>query len=236
MTTKLKLAEFCAGTGAFSFAFEKTNLVETIFANDFEPNSEKIFNENFKIKLKCCDINNLDVKKDIPKHDIMTSGFPCQPFSVAGKQEGFNDERSNVFLKLIEIIKYHKPRVVIFENVKNLESHDDGNTFKTITNEIKKLNYFYKHKILNTSDITPVPQNRERIYIVCFQNKDEYDKFDFPESINVKDKKNLIDFMEKKIDKKYYYGDKLKVWDEINTNVTKNIKTNTIYQFRRYIC
>jgi DNA (cytosine-5)-methyltransferase 1 len=234
MESKLKLAEFCAGTGAFSLVFEKTNLVETIFANDYEPNSEKIFNENFTIKLKCCDINLLNSKKDIPKHDILTSGFPCQPFSIAGKQEGFDDERSNVFWKLIEIIKIHKPRVVIFENVKNLESHDDGNTFNTITSEIKKINYHYKHKILNTCDITPVPQNRERIYIVCFKNKDDCDRFEFPEAINNKDKKNLIDFMDKKVDKKYYYSDKLKVWEEINTNVTKNISTNTIYQYRRY--
>ena len=118
MESKLKLVEFCAGTGAFSLVFEKTNLVKTIFANDYEPNSEKIFNENFTIKLKCCDINTLDSKKDIPNHDILTAGFPCQPFSIAGNQEGFNDERSNVFWKLIDIIKNHKPRVVIFENVK----------------------------------------------------------------------------------------------------------------------
>jgi DNA (cytosine-5)-methyltransferase 1 len=232
--TKLKLAEFCAGTGAFSFVLEKTELVETVFANDFEPNSEKIFNENFTTKLKCCDILSLDVKKDIPNHDILTSGFPCQPFSIAGNQDGFNDSRSNVFWKLLEIIKHHKPRVVVFENVKNLESHDDGNTFKTITDEIKKLKYLYKHKILNTCEITPVPQNRERIYIVCFKNKADYDKFEFPENINAKEKKKLIDYMEKKIPQKYYYSDSLKVWDEISSNVTKHINTNTIYQYRRY--
>ncbi len=232
--TKLKLAEFCAGTGAFSLVFEETNLVETVFANDFEPNSEKIFNENFTTKLKCCDILSLDVKKDIPKHDILTSGFPCQPFSIAGNQDGFNDSRSNVFWKLLEIIKYHKPRVAIFENVKNLESHDDGNTFKIITDEIKKLNYLYKYKILNTCEITPVPQNRERIYIVCFKDKKDYDKFEFPENISVKEKKKIVNFMEKKIPQKYYYGDSLKVWEEINTNVTKHINTNTIYQYRRY--
>ena len=76
MSTKLKLAEFCAGTGAFSYAFEKTQKVETVFSNDFEPNSEKIFNENFQIKLKCCDIHSLDMKI-IPDHDILTAGFPC---------------------------------------------------------------------------------------------------------------------------------------------------------------
>ena len=234
MESKMKLVEFCAGTGAFSLVFEKTNLVKTIFANDYEPNSEKIFNENFTIKLKCCDINTLDSKNDIPNHDILTAGFPCQPFSIAGNQEGFNDERSNVFWKLIDIIKNHKPRVVIFENVKNLESHDKGNTFKIITNEIKQINYFFKHKILNTCDITHVPQNRERIYIICFKNKDDCDRFEFPNVINNKDKKKLSEFIEKNVDKKYYYSDKLKVWDEINTNITKNILTNTIYQYRRY--
>jgi DNA (cytosine-5)-methyltransferase 1 len=234
MDNKLKLVEFCAGTGAFSFAFDKTKKVETIFANDFEPNSERIYNTNFKTKLLCKDIHDIDIKNEIPNHDILTAGFPCQPFSIAGEQQGFNDERSNVFWKLISIIKHHNPRIIIFENVKNLVSHDNGNTFKIIEKEIEKLNYFYKYKILNTCDITPIPQNRERIYIVCFKNKNDYDNFNFPKEINQKNKKNIFDYIEKNINNKYYYNNTLKVWDEINNNITKNIKTNTIYQYRRY--
>ncbi len=232
--TKFKLVEFCAGTGAFSLAFEKTKNVDTIFANDFEKNSKIIYDTNFKTKLICKDIHTLDIKKEIPSMDVITAGFPCQPFSIAGVQDGFNDERSNVFWKLIEIIKYHKPRIVIFENVKNLKLHDNGNTFKIITNEITKLNYHYKYNILNTCEITNIPQNRERVYIICFKNKNDFNKFNFPNPINEDEKTKLIDIIEKNVDKKYYYTNKLKVWDEINNSITKNIKSNTIYQYRRY--
>jgi len=120
----LKLAEFCAGTGAFSLAFKSIN-IEVVYANDCDKNSEKIFNENHNVKLDCRDINDIE-EEDIPKHDILTAGFPCQPFSIAGNKLGFDDERSNVFWKLIKIIKHHKPKIVIFENVKNLKTHDNG--------------------------------------------------------------------------------------------------------------
>lgn len=232
--TIYKLADLCAGTGAFSLAFEKTNKVKTVFANDYEKNSKKIYDDNFDTELTLKDIHDIDVKKEIPKIDILTSGFPCQPFSIAGEQKGFDDERSNVFWKLIEIIKIHKPKVVILENVKNLKSHDNGKTFIKITDELTKLKYKYKYKILNTCEITSIPQNRERIYIVCFLNEKYFDKFDFPEKIEVNEKKNIIDMIEKNIDDVFYYSDKLKIWNEIEKNITKNIDTNTIYQYRRF--
>lgn len=233
MSYKLKLGEFCAGTGAFSYAFEKTNLVKTEYVNDFDKNSEIIYNENFDTKMDCKDIHDINID-DLPKFDILTSGFPCQPFSIAGKREGLNDERSDVFFKLVQIIKKVKPKVVIFENVKNLCSHDKGNTFKVISKEIDKLGYYYKHKILNTSSVSEIPQNRERIYIVCFKKKKYCDRFEFPEEIDDDKKKQLKDFVEKKVDEKYNYSNRFKVWDEINSKVTKDINTNTIYQYRRY--
>ena len=148
---KYILADLCAGTGAFSLAFENTKKVETVYANDYDKNSKKIYDKNFETKLTLKDIHDIDVKKEIPKIDILTAGFPCQPFSIAGEQKGFEDTRSNVFWKLIEIMKFHKPKVVVLENVKNLKSHDKGKTFKKITDEIDKLNYKYKYEILNTS-------------------------------------------------------------------------------------
>jgi DNA (cytosine-5)-methyltransferase 1 len=236
LNNNLKLVEFCAGTGAFSLAFKSIN-VDVVYANDFDKNSEKIFNENNKgLKLDCRDINIIKVE-DIPKHDILTAGFPCQPFSIAGNKLGFDDERSNVFWKLIKIIKYHKPKIVIFENVKNLKTHDNGNTFKVIEKEINKLKYYYKYKILNTCDITNIPQNRERIYIVCFKNKEDCDKFEFPTSENNESnpkRLQLKDILEKEVNDKYYYKDTLKVFNEIDNNVVKDISTNTIYQYRRY--
>jgi DNA (cytosine-5)-methyltransferase 1 len=225
------LVDLFCGTGAFSYAFHKTNKVTTIFANDMLDSSEEIFNLNNNIKLT--KQNLIDIKDiDIPKSDILTAGFPCQPFSIAGMQKGFDDERSNVFWKILSIIKNNEPKIVILENVKNLQSHDNGKTFKIIIENLENLNYYIKYSMLNTSKITGIPQNRERIYIVCFKDKSMYDNFDFdfPEI----ELKPVIQFLENDIPEKYYYNNSTIIYDELKKNVVKHISTNTIYQYRRY--
>jgi DNA (cytosine-5)-methyltransferase 1 len=226
-----KLSEFCTGTGSFSIGFESTGVVETIYANDIEPNSKKIFDVNNDLKLTLQDIHNID-PSSISKMDILTSGFPCQPFSIAGTKTGFADTRSNVFWKLIEIIHPHKPDCAVFENVKNIISHDNGNTFKIITDKITEIGYKFKYKVINTCKFTDIPQNRERVYIVCFKNESHYNLFDFPPDINdVIEIKNLL---LQNIPDKYYYKDTSKIYDKLVENVTKHINTNTIYQYRRH--
>jgi DNA (cytosine-5)-methyltransferase 1 len=193
--------------------------------------SEEIFNLNNVIKLT--KQNLIDIKDtDIPKSDILTAGFPCQPFSIAGMQKGFDDERSNVFWKILSIIKNNEPKIVILENVKNLQSHDNGKTFKIIIENLEKLNYYIKYSILNTSKITGIPQNRERIYIVCFKDKNICDNFsfDFPEI----ELKCVTEFLEKDIPEKYYYNNSTIIFNELKKNVINHISTNTIYQYRRY--
>jgi len=176
-------------------------------------------------------LNKINVN-EIPKHDILCAGFPCQPFSIAGKQKGFDDKRSNVFWKIIEILKKHKPNIIILENVKNLTSHNKGNTFDIINKNLIDIGYKIKYKILDTCKITKIPQHRERIYIIGFLDKIKYDEFnfDFKEINNI----NINTLLERDIDEKYYYTNKLKVFDEVSKNVIKHIKTNTIYQYRRY--
>jgi DNA (cytosine-5)-methyltransferase 1 len=198
---KLKMVDLFAGTGAFSYAFHLTNKVETIFANDILESSENIFNLNNETKLTKKDLNIIE-ETDFPNFDILTAGFPCQPFSIAGMQQGFNDKRSNVFWKILSIIKKHIPDIVILENVKNLQSHDNKNTFKIIYDNLKELGYYVKFNIINTCKITNVPQNRERIYIVCFKNKTLFDKFnlDFDEIKNMP----IEHFLETNISDKYY--------------------------------
>lgn len=177
------------------------------------------------------DFNNIDITS-IEKHNILTAGFPCQPFSIAGNRKGFNDIHSNVFWKIIELLNFHNTEIIILENVKNLISHDNGNTFKIILDELYKLNYYIKYKILDTCKITEIPQHRERIYIIGFKNKNKYDKFNF--NFEIKENKKIIDYLEENIDDKYYYTNKYKVYDIINNNITKNISENAIYQYRRY--
>jgi DNA (cytosine-5)-methyltransferase 1 len=165
--------------------------------------------------------------------DILTAGFPCQPFSIAGQKEGFNDLRSNVFFTIMKIVEFHTPSCIVLENVKNLNTHDNGNTFKIILEHITRLGYTFKFKILNTLHITNIPHNRERIYIVCFKNPKHTAKFNFPD--NTTDIIELKDFLHHDdVDDKYYYKNTLKVFNTINNNVTKHISTNTLYQFRRH--
>lgn len=228
----LKLIDLFAGTGAFSLAFEKNSKCECVFANDIMECSKKIYTlNNPKTTFTLKDLHKIDVN-DIPSHDILCAGFPCQPFSIAGNKKGFNDDRSNVFWKIIEILKMHKPEIIILENVKNLKSHDKGNTFNIIETNLKNLNYFIKSAILDTNKITNIPQHRERIYIVGFLNKEKYEKFNFnfPKTTPCK----ISDFLEKNVENKYYYTNRFQVYNEIQENVTKHISENVLYQYRRY--
>lgn len=226
-TNKLRLIDLFAGTGAFSLAFEETGNVQTVFSNDMVDHSKKIYDANFHHKLTLQNLNDIKVE-DIPPHDILTGGFPCQPFSIAGYQEGFNDERSNVFWKILAIIDHHKPKCVILENVKNLVSHDDKKTFQTIKANLEGRGYHVCYKVLNTAEITGIPQHRERIYIVCFKSKDIFDKFtlDFPKI----QKKRISEMLEQDVPQKYYYTNASSTWNLVNSSVTKK---DTIYQYRR---
>lgn len=239
-----KIVDLCAGTGAFSHVFlhNKLNINCSVsYANDFCPNSEIMYNlnhssqdhmpgQNTHLKMIRKDIHDIELD-ELDDFDILCSGFPCQPFSLAGKKLGFKDKRSNVFWKILEILENFKPQIVILENVKNLQSHDDGKTFTTIYNSLVNLGYYVKFQILNTCKITKVPQNRERIYIVCFTDKKLFNKFnfDFPE-VKCDPIKN---FLEQNIPDKYYYDDRFSVYDSIKKEIT-TVNENVIYQYRRY--
>ena len=236
---KLKMIDLFAGTGAFTLAFEKTGSVECVFANDMVETSKIIYDCNFEDhELTLKDIHDVKVE-EIPTHNILTGGFPCQPFSIAGKLQGFNDPRSNVFWKILEIIDYHKPEYVILENVKNLVSHDDKKTFEVIKTSLTERGYFIHYKVLNTAEITGIPQHRERIYIVCMKSKEVYEKFSL-EFVKIPKQpvgsffesapSNLQNTTTSVIDKKYYYTEKSSTWGLVKENITKK---DTIYQYRR---
>lgn len=235
-THKWKMVDLFAGTGAFTLAFQETGKVDVVFANDMMAPSKTIYDANFSHKLTLKDLNEVPVE-EIPSHDILTGGFPCQPFSVAGRQEGFEDARANVFWKILEILDMHRPRCIVLENVKNLVGHDDGNTFKTICTELERRGYKLCHKVLNTAKLTGVPQHRERIYIVGWlednENKGEdenkHEKFlDFPEI----PKKSIQEFLENAdtVPDKYYYKEGSSCWPLLEPEVKQK---DTVYQYRR---
>jgi DNA (cytosine-5)-methyltransferase 1 len=227
-TPTLRMVDLFAGTGAFSYAFEQTGKVKTVFANDMVDHSKKMYDANFDHSLTLQDLNSVKVE-DIPAHDILTGGFPCQPFSIAGKQAGFDDARSNVFWKILEIVDHHKPRCIILENVKNLISHDNNKTFQTIRSNVEERGYHLTYKVLNTAEITGIPQHRERIYIVCCKDPSVAEQFtlDFPDVV----KRPVTDMLQSDpIPQKYYYTDASSTWPLVSKDITKQ---GTIYQYRR---
>jgi DNA (cytosine-5)-methyltransferase 1 len=220
----LHMIDLFAGTGAFTHAFEDTKHVKCVFANDMNKESKTIYDANFSHELTLHDLNDVDVN-DIPPHDILTGGFPCQPFSIAGKREGFDDPRSNVFWKILEIVDKHSPKCIVLENVKNLLTHDDGNTFETIQSEIAKRGYNIHYKVLNTSSITNIPQHRERIYIVCLK-----DTVAFNLDFDTTEHEAIQSCLETDIPSKYYYTNKSSTWNLLEPAVKSK---DTVYQYRR---
>ena len=226
---QMRISDFCCGTGAMSLAFGGT-----VFANDNAPESKVIFCYNHNTESDVfddSDIHDLE-ESSIPPHDILCAGFPCQPFSIAGKQKGKEDHRSNVFWKLIQIIKYHKPKAILLENVKNLESHDHGNTFRIIRKELEMCGYHIKYRVIDTSTYSYLPHHRERIYIVCFRDIDAYNKFSFDGKIAYKhEPREFRDFLETDVDIKYYYKQGCKIYDALKESV---VSVDRVYQYRRY--
>jgi DNA (cytosine-5)-methyltransferase 1 len=228
---KYTCASFFAGVGGIDLAFKNAGF-ETIYANEINPYAIETYELNHDIKVDARDICDVPVE-EIPDFNILLAGFPCQPFSVAGNRQGFEDEkgRGNLFFELMRIIKGKTPEIIFLENVKGLVGHDNGNTFATILNYLQSENYFVKFQVLNTKSFGNLPQNRERIYIVAFKDEDIYNKFEFPKIIKrVRTLHSVIDF-DKRVNDKYYYTDEnFKYYDILVDGVVSN---QTVYQWRR---
>ncbi len=173
----MNFIDLFAGIGGFHYALNSFG-AECVFASEIDKKASETYELNHHIKPKG-DITQIK-EQEIPKHDILCGGFPCQAFSVSGKQKGFEDTRGTLFFDIVRIVDYHRPKILFLENVKNFVRHDNGNTLKTVIETLEILNYTVFHKVLNTSSFG-LPQNRERVYIVGF-NKNDFNeiKFFFP--------------------------------------------------------
>ena len=183
--------------------------------------------------------------------DVLTAGFPCQAFSIAGQRKGFSDHRGELFYSVIEWVKLleengkGKPRILFLENVKNLVSHDEGKTFEVITSEIKKLGYKIKYKVLNTFEYTSLPQNRERIFVICFLNEEDYINFGSFDDLRKikKSKEDLVNALKHYLDYNltkedgeefYYTKEKYPLYYNDDINLDRDInEMYEIYQLRR---
>lgn len=223
-----KTLDLFAGIGGVRMGFEKAGF-ETIFGNDFDPYCKLTYDLNFKdVPLKVADIAKVK-SSELPNFDILLGGFPCQPFSIAGYRRGFLDTgRGDLFFEIIRILKDKKPQAVFLENVKNLRSHDKGKTFKIISDALADLGYHVKVKILNSAEYGNVPQNRERVFIVGFKSKKQYESFEFPKQVKLE--KKVSDLLEKEVDDKYYYNDSSIIYKSLKESIkTKGV----VYQWRR---
>lgn len=213
------VASLFAGVGGICLGFKNAKYKDLGFklewANEIDEYAAETYRTNFSHQLyegdieKIVDLESIEdeeeksvyrkIQEEIlnKKVDVLTGGFPCQAFSIAGEQKGFEDDRGNLFLSIIKLITLlskttGKPQVLFLENVKNLKAHDAGNTYRIIKQELEKVGYTIKEIVLNTKDFSNLPQNRERIYIVGFLDKKNAEKFIMFENEEIKKYKRVF--------------------------------------------
>lgn len=201
-----------AGLGGFRIALESLG-AKCVYSNEWDEHVQKVYEDNFG-DMPEGDITKVD-ENTIPSHDILCAGFPCQAFSISGKQRGFEDSRGTLFFDVSRIVKAKKPKIVFMENVKNFATHDDGRTLEVVKATMEELGYTFTQRVLNAVDYG-VPQKRERIYMICFRNDLNVNGFEFPkpfkltkhvENFLLEDEELVKDLYVDRPDK-YYNGNK----------------------------
>ena len=178
-----------AGLGGFRIALESLG-AKCVYSNEWDIPVQKVYTDNFGDTPEG-DITLVD-ENSIPQHDILCAGFPCQAFSISGKQRGFDDSRGTLFFDVARIVKAKKPKIVFMENVKNFVTHDGGKTLEVVKGTMEELGYTFFQKVLNAVDYG-VPQKRERIYMVCFRNDLGIVNFEYPKPFKLI--KHVEDFL-----------------------------------------
>lgn len=172
-----KFIDLFAGIGGFRIALESLGS-KCVYSSEWDGAARETYEINFKEK-PSGDITKVNAK-DIPKHDILCAGFPCQAFSISGNRKGFDDSRGTLFFDVARIVKERRPQIVFLENVKNFSTHDGGKTLAVVRDTLKELGYTFFYKVLNAADYG-VPQKRERTYMVAFRENLKVYQFNFPQ-------------------------------------------------------
>jgi DNA (cytosine-5)-methyltransferase 1 len=243
---EIKFIDLFAGIGGFHYAIESIG-GECVFASEWDKNARITYEANFKERSPWLfqtdedgnmpyfngDINDADPNQ-IPDFDVLCGGFPCQAFSIAGYRKGFEDTRGTLFFDIAEIIKKHQPKVAFLENVRNLEGHDNGKTFEVIRNTLIELGYSVYHKVLDAAEYGNIPQHRERIIIVAFNNEKvpNHAQFQFPKPITLT--KTIHDCLDSdKKEERYYYRESQIYYPQL---IKDMVCPDTVYQWRRVYC
>lgn len=227
-------SDLFAGIGGMRLGFEEVG-GKCVLTCENNESALRTYNANFKTNISSHifhkDILTLaDGNIQIPKHDILLAGFPCQPYSIAGLRKGLSDTRGgDVFTAILKILDKSKPNAFLLENVKNMKSHDNGRTLEYMINELKNCGYYLTYKILNSMEHANIPQNRERLFIVGFKKKEQINSFNFPSKIKLT--KSIHDCLEKRIvNPEFYYNERYGMYSIVKDVIKSH---ETIYQWRR---
>lgn len=240
-TMKPTTASLFAGIGGFCTAF-KNEGYDVVWANELDGFASRTYRHNYPhTRLLEKSITDLSVIKDhLEPVDVLTAGFPCQPFSVAGKKDGFKDPRGKLFFEIIRLLKEFgkdRPKIILFENVGNLLSHDKGKTFARISDEIQSAGYWFmpsNSAVLNTRVHTDIPQNRERLFMVGFSwDAFDYNDFTFPSTVAEKrPRQDFLTLSEKASDDLYF--DENSQYGRLFAESMANGAADSVYLLRRY--
>lgn len=205
----LKTISLFAGAGGLDLGFLNAGF-DIIWSNDFDKYAVQSYRANIGEHIHEGDITSL--WEEVPAHDVLIGGFPCQPFSMMGAQRGFDDERGTLFFSIQRILERHNPNIIVLENVKGLETHDGGRTFQRMTEILKNdLEYILFPQVLNTADFG-IPHTRRRLFIVGFKREfyeNNQIEFSFPEVIELLEENNVRNFLDEEVDKKYFLSEKI---------------------------
>ena len=211
----MKVCSLFSGIGGIDIGFVQAGF-EIAWANEFDRDAARTYRHNFGNEhLVEKDIRKVDVAT-IPNFDVLVAGFPCQPFSILGKQRGFEDSRGMLFYEIERVVKSKRPQVIFLENVANLIEHDDGKTFLTVYNTLVPYGYSFRYRVMDAIDYGNVPQHRTRIFIVAFLDNDKCERFEFPEKLKRTTKLNDIINRSEKHDKSYYYTEANEYFEDLN--------------------
>jgi len=210
------VASLFAGIGGFCLAFKNAGF-RVVWANENDQYATQTYKHNFpEVRLLTHSVRELSVVRDsLEAVDVLTAGFPCQPFSVAGAKEGFNDPRGKLFFEIMRLVREfgsQKPKLILLENVRNILDHNNGKTFSRIVEEIQSAGYWFQKSnaaVLNTKEHTDIPQNRERVYMIAF-SWDHFDTSDFVFPKPILEKRSVRDFLDlghKALDELYFDED-----------------------------
>ena len=225
---ELTVGSLFSGIGGIDLAFQQAGFKVT-WAIEKDAACCRTYRHNFKdITLIEQDIRSVN-PNNLESVDVITAGFPCQPFSIAGKQLGFDDARGHLFYQVEKFIKAYNPRFVFLENVPNLMEHDEGKTFLVTHNVLANLNYSIRYRVLRASEYGGIPQIRDRIYIIAFREQEDCDSFRFPEKLELYTTIECILNRNQKKHSIYYYSAEDAFYKKASKIVTKHDSIYRIY-------